>query len=1677
MRGWKGGAGALMGAGAVMLLTGEALADPALRVQVSQRGGFVLIGNTLGHDCVGTTPPQQPYTLGSCGMNTADGAIDVYWRSDSPTVGTVEGDLAITAQNARSSAQFNQPSGSTVTHAFLYWAATRDGGGYDPVVTLDREGGFTAQVDAGTDCLTGNVNAYQCAADVTALVQQNGPGAYRVSGVDATDLVDLDNEGNYSVWYMVVLYERAAEPIRNLAVFDGLDVVLTNMEKTVVLDGFLVPPAAKDGRLGVVGIEGDVGLMGDQLLFAGQTLGDNKNPPNNFFNRTHAILGVNSQTPGDLPLTTGNPGALSSLDLDVVDIGAKLSPGQTSAPITGKATAGDQYILAAFVTQITDTRPEFSGAVLAAIDGDGDGFVPGDLVEYVVSAVNTGNDDAVDVVLSHELPAGVSYVDGSLEIVSGPNMGGLSDGPGDDQGEYDANANTVVVRLGAGADAQNGGAVAIGETSEVKFRVEIDADTSGAVSSQAFIGATGAMGGAPFPSPTDDDGVGVAAPTVFQVGACETAADCGGGQCLGGVCSTPDAAVDVEWATYAGAGGGETGAAVAVDGAGNLYLVGNAVSTSALATAGTHQPEYAGGASDAFLVKFAPSGERTWGTYFGGAGNDLAVGVAVDPLGDVLVTGITTSTAGVASPGALQAGRLANADGFVARFTSAGKRVWSTYLGSATVGTEYVNAAAFAVGGGAHVVGAVRGAFPFALPGPHDPSHNGSVDGYWLELDAAGALVQGTYYGGPLGDDVRGLVVDPAAVHLAGVTGSTTGIATPGAYDETLEGPSDGWVARFQPSGARVWGTYLGGPAADLVNGIARTAGGVAVAGTTNSATGIASPGALQPALAGANDGMVVRLDDAGARVWSTYYGGPADDSGVALTRDALGNLIVAGTTFSTAGIASVDGLHAAALGGGDAYLLKLDPAGARRWATYYGGAAAELASAQAVAAYGADDIYLAGRTGSSLGVATVDALFQPSFGGGTDVFLAHFGQGLGDPCADAGECATNLCVDGVCCESSCAGTCDVCSVAAGGAVDGTCALLPADECAGTLPTVDWSTYAGAAGAETGGSAAVDGAGNIYLAGTTSSTSGISTAGTHQFGHGGGPDDAFLLKFDPAGDRVWGTYLGGPASDSATEIAVDALGNVLVVGTTLSTSGIATPDGLQPASAGGRDGYAVLFDAEGQRVWGTYLGSAAAAGELAYGAAFDAAGDIYVVGDVAGDFPFALPTAHDGAPGGSTDAYLLALTADGAIQWGTYYGEAPADHARGVAVDDDLGLVYLVGHTASPTEIATPGAFDETLDGPSDGFVAAFDPAGARAWGTYLGGGGTDTGAGGAATTGGLAFVGTTDSPGLATADAHQAAPGGGEDALVVQLDADGGRVWSTYYGGPGDDQGAAIAVDPAGSLLLTGTTTSTAGIATDSAVQHDLLGERDVFVVKLAPGGQRRWGTYFGGDADDLAGPGGLATAAPGVVHVAGQTASLSGVATPDALYQPTFKGATDLFLARLSHGQGDTCTADLECDSGSCVDGVCCDGACGGGDDGDCQTCSVVLGAVADGVCSPVADQTPCATGVCMAGVCEEAVATDSGATAGDTGDTAPASDTGVPTGGGTGGSDSNTGGVPGSEDSSVPTGGGPGGAGDESGDGSASDSVGATDGGCGCATGSAPPPLAFGLLGLLGLRRRRR
>ena len=248
------------------------------------------------------------------------------------------------------------------------------------------------------------------------------------------------------------------------------------------------------------------------------------------------------------------------------------------------------------------------------------------------------------------------------------------------------------------------------------------------------------------------------------------------------------------YSTYLGGSGGDSGAGIAIDSTGSAYVTGAAGPNFPLMNA---YQSTNGGGYDAFVTKLSAAGTAlTYSTYIGGNGLDEATGIAVDATDNVYITGDTASTnfpMASAYQGTFAGG--AN-DSFVTKLNATGSAlVYSTYLGGS--GYEYAQAISIDGGGNAFVVGYTASTnFPTARP--YQSSFGGAVDAFVTRLNATGsALTYSTYFGGSNNDDGYAIAVDSAgSAYIAGSTLSTD-LPTLSAYDTTLSGVDDVFVAKI----------------------------------------------------------------------------------------------------------------------------------------------------------------------------------------------------------------------------------------------------------------------------------------------------------------------------------------------------------------------------------------------------------------------------------------------------------------------------------------------------------------------------------------------------------------------------------------------------------------------------------------------------------------------------------------------------------------------------------------------------------------------------------------------------------------------------------------------------------------------------------------------------------------
>lgn len=451
------------------------------------------------------------------------------------------------------------------------------------------------------------------------------------------------------------------------------------------------------------------------------------------------------------------------------------------------------------------------------------------------------------------------------------------------------------------------------------------------------------------------------------------------------------------WGTYYGDAGDEAFFNCSTDVSLNCYAVGltEAGTGTIIATTGAYQTTFGGGTYDALIVKFNSAGQRQWATYYGGAGDDALSACAVDASGNLYVSGTTDGASGAvfASAGCYQASFGGQYDFIIAKFSSAGARVWGTYYGD-TSDDETAN---ISVDASANVLvagysDASSGAV-LTSSSAFQTTPGGSYDALLVKFNTAGNRLWGTFYGDS-GDDIFNYCsVDAAGnVFACGLTDSQSGIATTGAYQTTQNGNYDGMVVKFNAAGSRQWATYYGGSGDEFVYASATDSNGnFVISGDTDTPTGLGTTGAHQVNNGGGTvDAFVASFSTNGTRNWGTYYGANSYDDCYSLSSDAAGNVILAGTTDLATGnaIASPGSWQTSFGGSNDAYIVKFNGSGQRVWGTYYGGSGDETPYCAGMLN---NETYVVGYT-SSTGSITSTGSHQANFGGGTvDAFVAHF--------------------------------------------------------------------------------------------------------------------------------------------------------------------------------------------------------------------------------------------------------------------------------------------------------------------------------------------------------------------------------------------------------------------------------------------------------------------------------------------------------------------------------------------------------------------------------------------------------------------------------------------------------------------------------------------------------------
>ena len=914
------------------------------------------------------------------------------------------------------------------------------------------------------------------------------------------------------------------------------------------------------------------------------------------------------------------------------------------------------------------------------------------------------------------------------------------------------------------------------------------------------------------------------------------------------------------YSTYLGGDVVDRAWALAIDDNGTAYIQGITNSINFPVTADAYQKTKDGvnwslgdpddidyqNSFDLFLSKInINSGELEYSTFFGAKGSDSTYGsVAVDKNEVIYFAGTTTSLDFPVTDNAFRDVRAEQSDSFLSALDIRNnKLLFSSYIGGNS--TDDGEAIVLSENGFLYYVGdtwsenfpTTEGAYQTAFAGVGESISGGDM--FIMKIDTSNwELVYATLLGGKFDEGVRALAVDSEEnAWVVGMSQSHDYPVTSDAFQRVKNGPKyisyanstdydypthDTVISKISPDGSKLlYSTYFGGNSGEFAMGITFTEGGFI---------------------------LQIRTCSDDLYVTDNSTKGQDQFNGSLLGHDPVYDFDSYLAVFENPTIIEVENITA-----------KM-------------GETVNLTATvkQAIGSAPLANKYVEFYVGNTLiGNATIDengvaTLTYSATSPMSDTYTAVFKEAVGHAAANASASIDIAFYD--------------------------------------VPTVDlnnasaiiqkYGTYLGGNGFDKGKAAFVDKDGNIYVAMESNSRDYVTTPWAFQSTMNGARD-IVVAKFTKDGELVYLTYFGGRGNEMHKDFKVDADGNAYVVGFTNSPDFPVTENAIKKNLTGIQNAFLAVFDSEGNLTFSTLIGGENV--DRAFAVALDEQGNAYVQGITnSPDFPVtadAFQPTKNGPVWNNTmssaditfqDSFDLFITKinvkDAKIEYSTFFGGETMDTTEGTIDVDKNGIIYFGGYTSALLLNVTENAFQKEFQGKNDAFLTVLDPVNKKlVYSTYVGGEDDDIGGEVVVSDDGyLYYVGDTWSKQFPVSDnAYQKEfKGAGNDALggdafIIKMNTtDWSIIYSTYFGGTGDDGIGDLEIDEEGNLYLLFSTESTDFPVTDDAYQLEKNGlpygpatfdndypTFDSAVVKFSgDGSEVLYSTYFGGSSGEQA-------------------------------------------------------------------------------------------------------------------------------------------------------------------------------------------------------------------------------
>ena len=792
------------------------------------------------------------------------------------------------------------------------------------------------------------------------------------------------------------------------------------------------------------------------------------------------------------------------------------------------------------------------------------------------------------------------------------------------------------------------------------------------------------------------------------------------------------------WVKTAGNYGDDSGTAIALDAADNVYVTGYFRHSINFDPGNPLKALVSEGVDDIFLLKLDANGNFIWSKSMGGSSTDRAYGLALDQYNNIFITGEFWLTANFDPNGSALLTTNGAADIFFAKYDSAGNYIWAKGIGGSSSG-DLGNDIAVDPDGNVYLTGSFNETVDFDPAGSAGAAQLtalGSKDIFLAKYDLNGAYVWAKRMGGSGNFDVgNGIALDNQQ-HVF-VTGAYSGTALfhptdPNASITSNGSAKDTFLAKYDKMGNFIWVKSMGGTSADEGRKVSID-GSVAYLMGNFTYSFYADPNNTNTSLSGALNSTFIAAYNAlnGDYIWANGLSGASGD-GIAIKNSlfhVVGNFtgtvdfdpsaqtvnlqaVFGATDIFIANYALANGHYNSAIKFGDHPKIDLVEEGL------------------AIAQDQTGNVIVAGKFSGELnfdpsGSAPLKVLNQTGYSPSQDGYVAKYSQsgqylwarvfgGINEdiPEGVAVDAAGNVYVTGIF-----QGTAyfDLPSTTTGkishtGTTTAT--FIAKYDVNGNFLWV--KKVAGQVGTVNARALALGPNNSVYIGGFFKGTANFNPAGSAEHISQGNTEDSFIAKYDTDGNYLWSHRLGGNNNDRGLGIAVNAIGEAYLTGyydSTILNSFTFSNSSSSLRSKGDHDIFVVKYAEDGSFVWSHSIGGSKH--DRAGAIALDNAGDVYITGTFMGKVNFRTAASpyelESDANPLSGSAFVAKITKHGSFVWasailGSY------SWSGGVAVDHQNG-VYITGYFG---DLGNFGS-GVTLTAPTyymNGFVAKYDANG-----------------------------------------------------------------------------------------------------------------------------------------------------------------------------------------------------------------------------------------------------------------------------------------------------------------------------------------------------------------------------